>query len=78
MPHTPHCRPPLHLGTMASSNQHPKGWGCLGILFIGVSQVPVQSSWLRGQGYGGGAAIPEATGEQVSSGTKVLGKDSCV
>lgn len=57
---------PLHLGAMDSDQSTPfKCWGHLGILFIGVSQVLVQSLDCWGR-----AAVPEATGEQVCSGIK--------
>lgn len=69
--------PPLHLVAMASDQPTPsKFWGHLGILFIGVAQVLVQSPWAQGPGLLGRVPIPEAAGEKLCSGIKkeFLGK----
>lgn len=78
--HIPHCRPlSCTPGLWPVTNQHPPNADArLGILFIGVSQVLVGVPWPRGQGCGGGMAVPEAAGERVSSGiNKILGRLLC-
>lgn len=67
MPPTPALpSSPLHLRAMDSDKlTRSKRWGHLGILFIGVSQVLIQSLDCWGR-----VAVPEATGEQVCSGIK--------